>query len=204
EDCSLTAGDIPNCKAGDFVATLDPQLARNGESAVTIEAKNRKGESVASICKALDEARKNRGAIVGIGVLTNPSLSCAPIAFCGPDAVLVHLPGFGSAEADRSEHATLLRLAYCVARMQAVALSAAGAARSLDSTAVEDHLVRLTSAAARFAALRRNLTGIETAVEKTRACADLIRDDIDAIAEELRDALERTGEPVSAIGRRRR
>lgn len=189
DDCSLTAGYIPNCKAGDFVSLLDPQFARNGEIAVAIEAKNGQSETVASLCKAVDEAKANRGAVVGIGVVTNPSLTCAPIAFSGPDTIVVHLSGFGNAEADEREHATLLRLAYYTARMQAVALGAAGAGRSLDSAVVEEHLDRLAAAVAKFSLLRRNLTGIESAVEKTRACADLIRSEIDGVAEELRDTL---------------
>lgn len=195
ENCSTVAGLMRECKEGDFVASLDPQLVHGGDVRVVVEAKNRKTESAASVSRVLKSARENRGAAVGIGVITNPSLSCAPITFSGPETILVHLPGFGAPEADAREQTTLLRLAYYVARMQAVALGVAAPGHALDSAVVYAHLDRLAAAVARFGALRRHLTGIESAVEKARGCADLLRDDIDAIAEELRETVARSAKP---------
>lgn len=189
EDCSRVAG-IAGCKDGDFLSQLDSQLVR-GESAIVIETKNRSTESVSSLCRTLDSARKNRNADVAIGVLTAPDLPLQPIAFYGPDKVLVHLPGFGSNEADLDQQARLVELGYYAARMQAVALAGGQPRDAIDVGLVSQHLEQLANASKKFSNLRAKFTGIEKSVEAARECADDIRAAFDAAAGELQDALVR-------------
>ncbi|HEY5426372.1 MAG TPA: hypothetical protein VIJ77_07470 [Candidatus Tumulicola sp.] len=185
ENCSRVAGFVPRAKEGDFVSSVDPRLTRGCEARVVIEAKNRINDTVKNLCTLLDSAMNNRGALVGIGVLTNPRAGANPIAILGHNKIVVHLPSFGTPDADPEHQRRLLEMAYYVARLQAVAIANAAPMESLDASIVAKHLESLGAAVRRFGDLNRNFTAIETAVKTARATSDAIRAEVDAISSEL-------------------
>jgi hypothetical protein len=203
ENCSRVPGSVINCKEGDFVSLVDPQITRGKAIIIAIEAKNRKSDTVASLCKLLTSVRDNRGATVAIGVLTNPAVTTRPIAMYGPDKIIVHLDGFGSPEAEAT-HRTLLEIAYYVARVQATALANGSSEQILDIGFLSDYLERIDVAITEFKTLGRNLTAIEGAVQKTRETADLLRNRVKGISEDLKLALIEIGKGqlVDAAGAR--
>lgn len=190
ENCSRATGFVPKAKEGDFVSIVDPRLTRGCESRIVIEAKNRTNDTVKNLCTLLDSAMNNRGALVGIGVLTNPRANTNPIALFSNNKIVVHLPGFGTPDADPEYQRRLLELAYYVARLQALAIANAAPLESLDASIVAKHLESLGASVKRFNDLNRNFTAIETAVKTARATAEGARAELDAISSDLRALLE--------------
>jgi hypothetical protein len=190
ENCSRETGALHNCKVGDFVAVIDATVTRGSDARIVIEAKSA-AVSVKKLCDELDVAMANRGAVVGIGVLANPKSGSRPIALYGPSRIVVHLPAFGDPSCDVEYHRTLLEFAYSAARVQAAALVQAAPAESLDVAVVGEHVDRIDAAVRRFAELKRNFTAIESAVRQARQTADSVRGEIDDLACELRETLER-------------
>lgn len=191
ENCSRVGGRLGNCKQGDFVSFVEAGLTRGAPAGIALEAKNRKSASVVSLCRDLDQAIANRDAVVGIGVLTNPQLSPAPIALYGTDKVVVHLPHFGTPEAEAARDGQLLELAYYVARLQAIALATCAPADAFDIAFVDEHLQRLDSSLRKFSTIKRCLTAVETSVDHARENLQALEADFAAIADELRARLER-------------
>lgn len=190
ENCSRSAGFVPNVKEGDFLSTVDSRLTHGCDARIVVEAKNRCSDTVAGLCRLLDSARRNRGAIVGVGVLTNPKAATNPIALYEADKIVVHLPGFGVPGTDVEAQRTLLGIAYSVARLQTVALANATPVAPLDAAVVGAHLDRLVAAAKRFSDLNRNFTAIETAVKTARTTADATRAEFDDVAADLHDVID--------------
>lgn len=191
ENCSRVGGTLGGCKKGDFVGFVDPGLTRGATVGIALEAKNRKTATVVSLCGELGQAIANRDAIVGIGVLTNPHLSSAPIAFYGPDKLIVHLPDFGTAQANAAQQRQLIELAYYVARMQAVTLASCAPADAFDLAFVDEQLQRLDMSLRKFSIVKRSLTAVETAVAHARENLQTLEGDFAAITEELRARVER-------------
>jgi len=192
EGCSLVPGLIPNNKAGDFVSVVDPSLTHGHETRIAIEAKNRKSDTVTSLCRLLDTVKENRGARIAIGILANPTVATRPISMYGPDKIIVHLEAFGAAGADEENYRTLLEMAYYIARLQAAALVDAALDSSFDPAFISECLDRIEAAVSNFKTLNCNLTAIETAVEKTRNTADAMRDGIKEIANDLKTMFSKT------------
>ena len=69
ERTGTNAGDAGRSKKGDFVLTLDPNVARGAELRIVVEAKDRK-VSGRDMRDELREARTNRDAAVGLVVFT--------------------------------------------------------------------------------------------------------------------------------------
>jgi hypothetical protein len=69
ERTGTDAGDAGRSKKGDFVLTLDPNVARGAELRIVVEAKDRK-VSGRDMRDELREARTNRDAAVGLVVFT--------------------------------------------------------------------------------------------------------------------------------------
>jgi hypothetical protein len=190
ENCSRETGALHNCKIGDFVSIVDGSVSHGPDARIVIEAKSA-AVSVKKLCDELDAAMANRNAVVGIGVLVNPKSASRPIALYGPARIVVHLPAFGDPSCDIEYHRTLLELAYSAARVQAAALIQAAPAESLDPTLVGEHVDRIDAAVRRFSELKRNFTAIESAVRQARQTAESVRGEIDDLACELRETLER-------------
>ena len=70
-----TPGAIPRCKTGDGVIELGAEAAAAGER-IVFEAKSSKQYSLADARQEIEEARKNRGANVGVFVF---SKNTAPV-----------------------------------------------------------------------------------------------------------------------------
>ncbi len=62
-------GDVIRSRKGDFLLTLDPQACAGAEVRVVIEAKDRQ-QSWREIREELNQAKRNRGAAVALGVFT--------------------------------------------------------------------------------------------------------------------------------------
>lgn len=88
-----TTGLIKNCKKGDVVVELGREHAAAG-ARIVIEAKEQASFDLRKALEELDEARKNRGADVGLSVLsahTAPE-GIGPLARHGDDVVVVWDP----------------------------------------------------------------------------------------------------------------
>lgn len=85
-----TTGLIRNCKVGDCQLELGPDNAAAGATLV-IEAKQAAGYDLAKARAELEEARKNRGAQVGLFVFSRQSAPAAlePVARYGSDVVVI-------------------------------------------------------------------------------------------------------------------
>ena len=83
-----TTGLIKHCKVGDVVVDLGPDSAAPGARAVA-EAKEKAGYSLANALEELDQARKNRGASVGLFVFSKRTApeGLQPIHRYGSDVV---------------------------------------------------------------------------------------------------------------------
>ncbi|MCB1186253.1 hypothetical protein KDL29_03720 [bacterium] len=73
EPVGNTTGLIRNCKVGDCVVTLGPDSASAGEK-IVLEFKESSSYTLAKALEEIDEARRNRGANVGIFVFSVESL----------------------------------------------------------------------------------------------------------------------------------
>jgi hypothetical protein len=185
EDTSRVEGLKHKCKDGDFVATLDERLTPHALH-VVIEAKHRRTGSVASLCQSLDAALENRNACVAIGVLTNPSAKTRPLAMYGKNKILVHLPGFGQPDSDVDAERQLLEMAYYLGRLLALSLHTSEHVDAFDVSCLTEQLDDLERTLKTFKTLAANLTQIETAVTRTRATADEMRDELRGILGSLR------------------
>lgn len=90
EHVGETTGLIKNCKKGDCVVELGPETAAPGARLV-IEAKEDASYTTAKALREIEEARKNRGAEVGVFVFSSRTAaeSQAPFARFGNDVLVV-------------------------------------------------------------------------------------------------------------------
>ena len=123
-------GDIKNCKVGDFVITLGSENKAEGQR-IVIEAKEKKGYGMQNAMDEIHTARKNRGAIVGIMVMSKSTKSDDVPRFqrIGNDIFLVW-------DADDSYSEVFLQAGISVARAIAVDLTASDSEIEFDQEEV--------------------------------------------------------------------
>ncbi len=85
-----STGLVKNSKKGDGVITLGPESAAPG-ARIVVEAKEVEGYTLTSAIAELEEARKNRGAQIGVFVFSSKTApdSLEPITRRGPDLFIV-------------------------------------------------------------------------------------------------------------------
>ncbi len=164
---STETGAVLGSKKGDFVLTVDPQLARGADLRIAIEAKDR-AMSQRAMREELREARENRSAAVAVAVWSpaHAPSSVAPFALLGDDVHVVVDP----AAPDRAYLEAAIRLARLLALgtldVRDVDVDAAAIARAL--TGVREQLEAIR-------ALKAQLTSVSNATKAVWTGLDQLR-----------------------------
>jgi hypothetical protein len=164
---TLEAGSVMRSKKGDFVLTIDANVARGCDLRVVIEAKDRP-MSMRAMRDELREARENRGAAVGVAVFTpaHAPSGVAPFAFVGGDVYCVIDP-------EAPEPATL-EAAIRLARLLALA-SLAERDVTVDATAIAMALTAIREQLDAVRQLKSQLTSISNATKSVSVGLDEMR-----------------------------
>ncbi len=171
---SQNVGRIARCKVGDFVLTLGPESAAAG-AVIVFEAKEDRSYDLRKMIDELAQARENRGAQVGIAVL---SKATAPegierLTRFGADILVVW-------DRDDMSSDVLFTAALSLARALVVRERSQQARVQAEFSAIEDAVRRIAKAA-------ESLTDIMTLSETVRSNGVKIHDR----AERLRDEIDK-------------
>ena len=161
-------GAVIKSKKGDFVLTIDPQLARGRDLRVVVEAKDRP-MSMRAIREELREAKENRGAAVGLAVFTpahaptgiDPFSVIAGDVYCVVDPEAPE-PAFFAAAVRLTR---LLALATLDERE--VEVDAAAIARAL--AGVKEQLESITRLKSQLTSISTATKGVWTGLDQLRA-----------------------------------
>jgi hypothetical protein len=170
ERTGTDAGDAGRSKKGDFVLTIDPDLARGAELRIVVEAKDRK-ISGREMRDELRAAKANRDAAVGLVVFTptHAPAGIAPFDVRAGDVYVVVDP----ADPDP----TTLHAAVRLARLLAVA-SLRESESELDTAAVQEALTGIREALEVVRAVKVQLTSIGTTAMNVSATLEKLREAI--------------------------
>jgi hypothetical protein len=170
ERCGTEAGDAGRSKKGDFVLTLDPDVARGCELRVVIEAKDRK-MSGREMRDELRAAKTNRDAAAALVVFTpaHAPAGIAPFDVRAGDVYAVVDP----ADPDL----TTLQAAVRLARLLALA-SVRETEAEVDLGEVQASLTAIREALEMIRGLKVQLTNIGTTSTGVSAALDKLRDAI--------------------------
>ncbi len=164
---TLGAGAVMRSKKGDFVLTIDANVARGCDLRVVIEAKDRP-MSMRAMRDELREARENRGAAVAVAVFTpaHAPSGVAPFTLVGGDVYCVIDP-------EAPEPATL-EAAIRLARLLALA-SLAERDMTVDAAAIATALTAIREQLEAVRQLKSQLTSISNATKTVSVGLDEMR-----------------------------
>ena len=164
---TLGAGSVMRSKKGDFVLTIDANVARGCDLRVVIEAKDRP-MSMRAMRDELREARENRGAAVAVAVFTpaHAPSGVAPFTLVGGDVYCVIDP-------EAPEPATL-EAAIRLARLLALA-SLAERDMTVDAAAIATALTAIREQLDAVRQLKSQLTSISNATKTVSVGLDEMR-----------------------------
>ncbi len=170
ERTGTDAGDAGRSKKGDFVLTIDPDLARGCELRIVVEAKDRK-VSGREMREELRAAKANRDAAIGLVVFTpaHAPAGIAPFDVRAGDVYAVLDP----ADPDPAT----LHAAVRLARLLALA-SVRESEAEVDVAAVEEALEAIRQALDTVRGLKVQLTSIGTTSTNVSAALDKLREAI--------------------------
>jgi hypothetical protein len=170
ERCGTDAGDAGRSKKGDFVLTLDPDVARGCELRVVIEAKDRR-MSGREMRDELRAAKANRDAAAALVVFTpaHAPAGIAPFDVRAGDVYAVLDP----ADPDPAT----LHAAVRLARLLALA-SVRESEAEVDVAAVQESLEAIRQALDAVRGLKVQLTSISTTSTNVSAALDKLREAI--------------------------
>jgi hypothetical protein len=170
ERCGTDAGDAGRSKKGDFVLTLDPDLARGCELRVVIEAKDRK-VSGREMRDELRAAKTNRDAAAALVVFTpaHAPAGIAPFDVRAGDVYAVLDP----ADPDPNTLGAAVRLARLLALTSVREHEA-----EVDITDVQASLMAIREALESIRGLKVQLTNIGTTSAGVSTALDKLRDAI--------------------------
>jgi hypothetical protein len=168
ERCGTDAGDAGRSKKGDFVLTLDPDVARGCELRVVIEAKDRK-MSGREMRDELRAAKTNRDAAAALVIFTpvHAPAGIAPFDVRAGDVYAVVDPS----DPDR----TTLQAAVRLARLLALA-SVRETEAEVDLGEVQASLTAIREALESIRGLKVQLTNIGTTSAGVSAALDKLRE----------------------------
>ena len=186
EHTGATTGLIKNCKTGDAVLTLGPEHAAAG-SRVVVEAKQHASYGVSQALAEIEEARKNRGACVGVFVFSRRTLSgdIAPLTRFGNDIVAVW-------DCEDAASDVVLRAAVSLARALCVRADA-------DCTQADVDFERLQKAILDIEKQIQGIEDIRKNAQSIRRCADSIEDRARLISSNLERATVALNEETAAL-----
>lgn len=181
-------GLIRNCKKGDVVTRLGRESPAPGV-AVVWEAKESAGYSVKEALAEMDEARRNRGAQLGVFVFSAKSApeGLAPFGRYGSDLVVVW-------DAEDSTTDVYLRAAYSVARALAVRQAQAEAGR-------DEALEAITRAANALGKHAAQLAQVKRSGETARSSAETIIETAVKLGADLEKQLGVVNDSIAALSR---
>lgn len=184
ECVSQTVGRISRCKVGDFVLTLGPESAAPG-ACIVLEAKEDRSYNVRRMIDELTQARENRGAQVGIAVLSKATApeGIEPLARFGSEIIVVW-------DRDDTTSDVLFAAALSLARALLVRERSQQERVEAEFTAIEDAVRRIAKA---VEAMNEIVTWSETIRSngaKIHDRAERLRDDIGKQLDVLRQNVE--------------
>jgi hypothetical protein len=170
ERCGTDAGDAGRSKKGDFVLTLDPDVARGCELRIVIEAKDRK-VSGREMRDELRAAKANRDAAAALVVFTpaHAPAGIAPFDVRAGDVYAVLDP----ADPDHATLGAAVRLARLLALTSVREHEA-----EIDVREVQASLTKIREALETIRSLKTQLTSIGTTSENVSRALDKLRDAI--------------------------
>jgi hypothetical protein len=178
-----TTGIVRHCKKGDAVLELGPESAAPG-ARVVVEAKEDRGVDLRAALAECDEARKNRGAGVGLFVFSRRSApeGLATLARYGEDVVVVW---------DAEDPATdvFLRAGLSVARALATRGAARRDERAADLGALEAAIREIERQAGGLDEIATAAQTVEGAAQRILRRTRLVRDGLAAQVEVLDERL---------------
>jgi hypothetical protein len=167
EGTGRVVGDSVCCKKGDSVITIDPSRVHGQTARVAVEAKSGR-YPLDKLCRELDDARRNRGAAVAVGVYRtgNAPAGCAPFTLHGEHVICE----FDPVDPRDPAFAAAIRLA------RAIALSSArSGGELLDIAAVRRGLDGIVDQLKVIRSMKAKLSSVSTVTLEVRNALDLLR-----------------------------
>lgn len=177
-----TVGLIKNCRIGDCVIELGPDSAAPG-ARIAVEIKEVAGYSLATAREEIEQARKNRGADLGLFVFskkTAPS-NIEPFARYGNDFIVVW-------DVDDTSSDVFLKAGVIAARALCFRAERQSAAQQVDFEAIEKAILEIEKRAGNLDEVRKSAETIQTASGKI---LDRVRKDREALEKQVEVLRER-------------
>ncbi|HYD48951.1 MAG TPA: hypothetical protein VEB21_11415 [Terriglobales bacterium] len=175
-----TVGNLLRCKVGDFVLELGPESAAPG-ARVVIEAKEHAGYDLRRIVEELAQARENRGAEIGVGVLSKKTApeGLEALTRIGPDIILVW---------DRDDETSDIVICAGLSLARGLAIRERNQRDEVQAElgAIEDACRRISRGVETLAEIMTSADTIRTSGEKIHQRAQKLRDDLNKQLEVLR------------------
>jgi len=181
---SQSVGRIARCKVGDFVLTLGPESAAPG-ACIVFEAKEDRSYDLRKMVDELAQARENRGAQVGIAVLSKATApeGIEPLTRFGADIIVIW-------DRDDTTSDVLFTAALSLARALVVRERSQQERVEAEFTAIEDAVRRITKAVESMSEIMTWSETIRSNGLKIHDRAERLRDDISKQLDVLRQNVE--------------
>lgn len=187
---TATESGLDKNNVGDFVIEINPSEGHGLR--IVIETKNA-NTTTTSIVRELDKAMKNRGAVFGISVVTDPSTITQAITPYGDDKLLVRIPAL--VEGDGWDF-TALSVALEGARWKVI--MGRVTAGSLDVKRIEADIEAAFAIANRFIEAKKKITAGKTHLDAISEYLDEIRRDLVTVLQRVRDTVAESNQKPEA------
>lgn len=168
-----STGLVKNCKKGDCVVELGPDQAARG-ARVVVEAKEVVGFDLRQARTEIEEARRNRGAQVGLFVYSKKTAPAGlePVTRFGDDVVVL----WDSEEASTD---LFLRLGLTVARALCSRAQAEREAQKVDFTVIDKAILAVKKRYDDFDLVNKHADTVIRTSEEIKNRARIMRDDLE-------------------------
>jgi hypothetical protein len=178
---TINESGLDNNNVGDFVIELNPGEVQGVR--IVIEDKNA-SKTTTGLVRELDKAMKNRGAVFGISVVTDPSPIAQAITPYGDDKLLVRVPALPDGD---GWDFTALGIAVEGSRWKAIMGRIAGG--TLDVNRIKGDIEAAFMIANRFTEAKRKITAGKTLLDGVSEYLDEIRRDLVTVLRRIREAV---------------
>ncbi len=184
ECVNQSSGHISRCKVGDFLLTLGPESAAPG-ARIVFEAKENRSYDLRKMIDELAQARENRGAQVGIAVLSRATApeGMEPLSRFGSDIIVVW-------DRDDVTIDVLFTAALSLARALVIRERCQQDRVEAEFTAIEDAVRRIAKAVESMSDIMTWSETIRSNGVKIQSRAERLRDDIGKQLEVLSQNVE--------------
>src|SRR4029077_17987364 len=181
-----TTGIIKNRKVGDCVIELGPESAAPA-ARIVVEAKERDQSPVAQAREEIDEARRNRGAQVGLFVysagLAPAEMLAAPLVRCGNDVFVIWNPEDPATD-------LFLKTAFTLVRALCVRTAQHRDTETADFRAIDEAICEIEKRTESLNEIETSAKTIQTGSEKILKRVELCRKALVQQVETLREKME--------------